>query len=357
MMRAPGLLTLIAAAIAAVLVAVIISAGGGDASTDPRISRPVLTDLTKRLDQIARLTVIHGDAKTTMVRNNGAWLVEEKNDYPADAGKMRRILLALGALRYAEAKTANPTLYSRLDVEDPGKKGEDSQLVTLSDAKGQLMGEMIFGKRRYDMFGGGNDGIYVRKPGEAQSWLANGSLTLPNDTLDWVERPITTINADSIAAIRFIAPDHAVVAVARAKPGAPVTLVGGIPKGQKLKSADALNDLARALDYFSLDDVAPAMSVPFPDKGISQAIFTTNDGMTITVAMVERDEIAKDSGKDVAKKKYWVKILASGTGAAAMKEATALNRRLVPWAFAVPDYKANTFKTRIGDLLEPEKSS
>jgi hypothetical protein len=72
---------------------------------------------------------------------------------------------------------------------------------------------------------------------------------------------------------------------------------------------------------------------------------------------MERDEIAKgDDGKDTTKKKFWVKILAAGTGTAA-KEAATLNRELTPWAYAVPDFKANIFKTRIADVIEPEKNS
>ncbi|MGH6981482.1 MAG: DUF4340 domain-containing protein, partial [Stellaceae bacterium] len=337
--------------------AVLVSVGGGSTATDPRVGHPVLANLTQRLGDVARITDIKGDTKTTLVRRDGVWRVEEKYDYPADAGKMKTTLFGLAALRYAEPKTAKPDLYSRLDVEDPGKKGTDSALVTLSDSGGKLMAEMIFGKRRYDIFGGGNDGIYVRKPGEPQSWLANGSLTLPNGTLDWVDRRVTMIKGDTIAAAKFIAPDGATVAIRRAKKGDKLALAGGVPKGQKLKSPDALDDLARALDYFSLDDVMPATSVPFPDKGVSIAEFTTLDGMTITVYMVERDELTKDdSGKDVTKKKYWAKLIATGTGKAA-KDAAELNKRVAAWAYAIPDYKANAFKTRLADLTEPEKSS
>lgn len=357
-MRSSGLYALFGVTIAAVIVAVVLSLGGGrNLSSDPRINQPVMTGLTQRLGDVARLTVIRGDGKTTLLRRNGVWDVEEKNDYPADAGKMKTTLFGLAAVRYAEPKTSKPDLYSRLDVEDPGKKGSDAQLLTLSDASGKLMSEMIFGKRRYDIFGGGNDGIYVRKPGEAQSWLANGSLTLPTSTLDWVDRSITMIKGDDVESVRFIAPDNAVVAIQRPKPGAPLQLVGGVPKGQKLKSTDALDDLARGLDYFSLDNVEPATAVPFPDKGVSQAVYTTRDGLTVTVYMIERDEVAKDdSGKANTKKKYWVKLVASGTGKAA-KEAAKLNQRVAAWAYAVPDFKANTLKTRIGDLIEPEKSS
>ena len=35
--------------------------------------------------------------------------------------------------------------------------------------------------------GGGNDGIYVRKPGDAQSWLARGTLDLSGDTAGWLD--------------------------------------------------------------------------------------------------------------------------------------------------------------------------
>lgn len=356
-MRSSSLIALFGVTIAAVVVAVVISLGGGTAAHDPRVGHPVMTDLTPRLPQVARLTDVRGDAKTTLVRRDGTWLVEQKYDYPADAGKVKTVLFGLAALRYAEPKTAKPALYSRLDVEDPGKKGSDAQLVTLSDAGGKLMGEMIVGKRRYDIFGGGNDGIYVRKPGEARAWLADGSLTLPNSTMDWVDRVITMIKDDTIAAAKFVAPDGATVAIVRAKAGAPLTLAGGVPQGQKLKSDDALAELARGLDYFSLDDVRPAADLPFPDKGASTAIYTTLDGLTVTVSMIERDELSKDdSGKPETKKKYWVKLVASGTGKAA-KAAADLNRRVTAWVYAIPDYKANAFKTRIADLLAPAKSS
>jgi len=357
-MRTSRLFTLFGVTIAAVIVAVLLSLrGGSNPDSDPRINQPVMTGLTQRLGEVSRLTVIRGDGKTTLERRNGVWVVEQKSDYPADAGKVKTTLFGLAALRYAEPKTAKRDLYSRLDVEDPGKKGSDAQLLTLSDAGGKLMSEAIVGKRRYDIFGGGNDGIYVREPGEAQSWLATGSLTLPTSTLDWVDRSITTIKGDDIATARFVAPDNTVVAISRPKPGAPLQLTGGVPKGQKLKSSDGLDDLARGLDYFTLDDVEPATAIPFPDKGVSQAVYTTHDGLTVTVYMTARDETAKDdSGKATTKQKYWVKLVASGTGSAA-KEAARLNRRVAAWAYAVPDFKANTFKTRIGDLLEPEKSS
>jgi Domain of unknown function (DUF4340) len=357
MMRRTGLFVLYGVTVAAVVAAVLVSVGGGRAGTNPLVNRPVLTGLAAHLKDVARLTVVHGDDKTTVLRLAGGWVVEQENDYPADRVKMKRTLLALAALRYAEPKTAKPGLYSRLDVEDAGKKGSDSRLVTLSDAKGQLMDELIVGKRRFDIFGGGNDGVYVRKPGRKQSWLARGSLEMPTGTLDWVDRTITMIPLHRIKSARFTAPGGATVSISRAAEADTFTLAGGIPKGKKLKSSDAVNELGRSLDYFSLDDVMPATALPFPAKETSRAVFTTFDGLTVTVSLIEHDKVTKDQdGKTTVTKKYWVKLLAAGTGKAAT-EADALNRKVAAWAYAVPDFKAADFRTKLSDLLEPAKSS
>jgi Domain of unknown function (DUF4340) len=353
-MRPSRLFALFGATVAAVIAAVLVSLGGSGATVNPLVDRPVLRGLSDQLDQVARLTVIHGDNKTTLLREKGVWVVEQESDYPADPVKMRQTLLALAALRYAEPKTAKPDLYSRLEVEDAGKKGSDSRLVTLANAKGQLMGELIVGKPRYDIFGGGNDGVYVRKPGQAQSWLASGPLQLPTGTLDWVDRTITMIPLHRIKSARFVAADGTTVEVSRAKKTDELTLVGGIPKGDKLKTSDALNELGRSLDYFSLDDVKPASEMPFPKTGTTQAIYTTFDGLTVTVTTMERNLVTKTDGKSTTKKKFWVKLVAAGTGKAAA-EADKINKRVAGWVYAVPDYKATDFNARLSTLVEPEK--
>jgi hypothetical protein len=354
-MRSTGLFSLIGVAILAVVVAIFVSLGGGGGGGDPRVNQQVLPGIDKRLQDVAHLAIIKGDAKTTLGRDkDGVWTVAEMAGYRADGVKLRKILLGLAALRYAEPKTAKPDLYSRLDVENPGKKGEDSRLVTLSDGKGELLGELIVGKRRYDMFGGGNDGVYVRKPGEAQAWLAAGSLDMPSETLDWLDRNLTQIPIEKIKSATFIAADGAKVAIARAKAGDPFALEGGMPAGQKLKSEDGFNELARALSYFDLDEVKRAAELPFPDKGTASSVFTTFDGLTVTVTMLEVDTPAAKNAEK--KQKHWVKITASGAGDAA-KEADALNKKLGGWVYAVPDFKATTFATKLSDLIEPEKQS
>ncbi|HYZ42851.1 MAG TPA: hypothetical protein VE687_19820, partial [Stellaceae bacterium] len=74
------------------------------------------------------------------------------------------------------------------------------------------------------------------------------------------------------------------------------------------------------------------------------ASFTTFDGLTIDVRLIERD------------KTNWVAIAASGSGKAE-PEAKKIEDRVSRWTYAIPVYKANLLKTKLADLLEPAKGS
>src|ERR1700732_5227270 len=95
-------------------------------------------------------------------------------------------------LNFVEPKTQHPGLHPRLGVADPahGK----TALVAVKDKSGGDLAQAIVGKRRYDRLGAGNHGVYLRKPGEAQSWLARGTLDPSGDPSSWLERQIIDIS-------------------------------------------------------------------------------------------------------------------------------------------------------------------
>lgn len=341
-MKHKGLIALLLATAAAVAVAVLVSFSGGDAGVDPLVNQLVLPEVGQRLGEVARVTLVHGGVKTTLLRQGANWVVEEKNDFPVDAAKLHQALLGLAELRYVEAKTRKPELYPRLEVEDAGKKDAKSTLVTVSDAKGSLLGEIIAGKRRVDLLGGGTDGIYVRKPGNAQSWLASGSLDLPDDATQWLDRAIVDLPRDKVREVVLIQPDGSTLDILHDKPDAPLELKGA-PADAKPKP-DALVEPTTALASLTLTDVRPAAAMKLPDSGVSHAEFIGFDGLTIKVALVDQDG------------KSWARLEASGSGAAA-KEAEALNSRLSPWVYAIPDYKAKAMRTKLADVTQPAKPS
>lgn len=343
-MRSKGLWALLAVTAAAVIAAIFVARGGGTLQNDPLAGHPVLPEVAQRIADVGRVTLVHGGAKTTLLRRGDSWVVEEKGDYPANDAKVGQVLLGLAELSFVEPKTKKADLYSRLEVEDADKKDAKSTLVTVADAKGSLLGELIAGKRRVDQLGGGNDGIYVRKPGDAQSWLARGTLDVAGDTPQWLDKKLMDLPQAKVKDATLTAADGGTLAFKRDKPEDKFALSSPPPAGKKLKSEDALDTPAGVLGGLELADVRPAKDFTFPKEGVAQARYESFDGLTVTVSLVQQD------GKD------WARIAASGTGDA-QKQADALNAKLAPWVFALESYKAKMLETKLDDVLETPKGS
>jgi len=340
-MQKRGLILLAAATLALVVLAVVAIATG-----DRGVSRAVpgeraLPGLATRLGDVGSVAIKRNALSLTFVRDGDNWLVAEKGNYPAAAGKVRQIVLAMADLLLVEPKTQQAEFYPRLDVEDPGNG--KSTLVTLKDKSGATLAEMIIGKRRYDRLGTGTDGVYVRKPGDSQAWLARGSLEFSEQLSSWLDRRVLDIPEKRIAKATLTQPDGTKLVITRAKPEDKFTIEDA-PPDAKFKSETVTGEPAMALETLDLDDVKPAAEMPVPDKDVVTGSFTTFDGLTVDVRLLDKDDA------------HWVALSASGSGATE-GEAKAINHKAEHWTYAIPSYKAAQLKTKLADLLEPAKGS
>jgi hypothetical protein len=340
-MHKRGLILLIAATVVFVILAVVAIATGDRNLSRAAPGERALPSLAARLGDIAAVGVKRSALDLTFVRDGDGWLVAEKGNYPAAVGKVRQIALAMADLTLVEPKTQKAEFYPRLEVEDPGKG--KSTLVTLKDQSGAPLGELIIGKRRFDRLGAGNDGVYVRKPGDPQAWLARGSLEFSDQLSSWLDRRIIDIPEKRIAKVTLAQGDGAKLVITRPTADAKFT-VEGAPPDAKFKSETAISEPAMALGTLDLDDVKPAAELAVPDKDVVTASFTTFDGLTVQIRLVDRDNT------------HWIAVTAAGTGAAEA-EAKEIDGRVSRWTYAVPSYKAAALKTTLADLLEPQKGS
>jgi Domain of unknown function (DUF4340) len=342
-MRSWGLLALIVATAIAVVAAVMLSTGLVRPAPDRDAGGPVLPGFAESAAQADHVVLVHGDERITLVRQGDKWAVEEKGLYPVDSGKLRQLLLGLADLRYVEPKTRKPELYSRLQVENAGKPDSKSTLVTVSAEKPGVLAALILGQRRTDALGGGVDGIYLRKPEDPQSWLARGTLELPTEITAWLDRKLIDISLDKIKEVVLTDPGGAKLDIARDKPEDKFALKDA-PADTKLKPETPIDGPARALADLELADVHAATDTPFPTEGVSHAVYTTFDGLTLSIDLYEKDG------------KHWAHFKADGTGDAE-KTATELNDRLSPWVFGLLDYKAKLLTTKLADLTAAAKGS
>ena len=61
--------------------------------------------------------------------------------------------------------------------------------------------ELIVGHRRVRTAGNVPESIYIRRVGEAQSWLAEGRLPVDADPQLWFEREISNIRREQVASV------------------------------------------------------------------------------------------------------------------------------------------------------------
>ena len=340
-MRGKNLAWLWGITVRAVVAAIVVSRGTGPRS-NPRAGTPVMPELAKRMADLGKVVINHADQKTTIERNGTAWTIVERGGYPVDLTKLRQALLGLADLTYFEPKTAQSASYPRLEVEDPGKDSK-SILVTLADTKGALLGEAIIGKHRADQLGGGEGGVYVRKPGNEQSWLARGTLDLAGNTADWLDKKLLDLPAAQMKLVVLAQPDGSKVTLTRDKPADKLHLAD-MPKDKKLKYDSILDDTAGVLGGLQLEDVRPAKGFDYPTSGVAKAQFVTFAGLTVDIELADKDG------------KSWARFAVSGSGDAA-KEATALSAQLSPWIYALPSDKAKTLRDKLDDLVETPKAS
>jgi hypothetical protein len=234
----------------------------------------VFADLKPALGEVEEIRFSKGDgSRTTLRKSADGWVVVERQ-YPADAGRVRELALALANLEVVERKTSDPANYTKLGVEAPDKPTAASTLV-----------EVVAGKKTWTLIvGKGADGrgVYVRKPAEATSSLAAPLISADPDQKRWIDRLLTDIPGASVHEISVKPASGPAYLLTREDRGAADLTLSPIPKGRRPVSSMSLNGQADALTAFHFDEVRaqPATAAAPSDR----ATYRTFDGQVIELA-------------------------------------------------------------------------
>jgi hypothetical protein len=299
----------------------------------------VLPGLEQGINDLATVTLSKGDqTHTTLKRVANGWNVAER-EWPADASKVRKLLLDLGALNIVEEKTRLPANYPALGVEDISSPKAGGTLVELTAPSHSW--SLIVGKSS-----GAKSG-FVRVTGAPQSLLAAPLLSVDADPKSWLQHDLIDVPVTRIREVEEKPAQGAAFSVKRDKASDGDFAVAPLPKGRSLTSPAAGDAIPGALTGLSLDDVRKAPATA--DATRSQATFRTFDGLEIVVS----------GRKDGAHSLVTLSATSSAAGTAA--EAQKLNGRCANWEFEIPDYKYTAIFTPLEDLLvkppEPAKKA
>lgn len=297
----------------------------------------VLPGLEHSINTVTQLTLRKGDGTQATVKRSGeAWSVSERG-WPADVSKVRKLLLALGALNVVEEKTRLPANYASLGVEELTSPKASGTRIEVS-APGRSWA-LIIGKSSNAKSG------YVRVAGAAQSLLAAPLLSVDADPKFWLDRALADLASDRVRQVEEQPGQGPGYSVSRGKKDAPHFGVSPLPRGRELIGPGSADGIPASLSALTLDDAHKAAGGA--DAHASHAVFRTFDGL----------EVEATGRKDGTRSLIALSARASGKDAEA--EATRLNARLAGWEFDVPEYKYTAIFTPLDELLkkppEPEK--
>jgi len=377
-MNQKTLIGLAVAALFAIVIAIVVnhanrpqSEAGGEKETAYLV--PALKDHVNDVDKVV-ITGAESKPVATLTRGANGWSIAEKNGFAADTGKLREFLLKLADAKLVEQKTSSKEKYAALGVEDVADKDAKSVEIELGGLQKPV--KVIIGNANQ------HGGTFVRRAGEAESWLASGSFSVDKKTDSWLRKDLTDIAATRIASIDITRPDGKTVRLAKAAEGDANFKLADVPKGREAGSDYAINGPASTLGGLKFDDALPAKDAPPAEKPL-KARFATFDGLIVDVTAWDKDgkDYAQFSASedektasahvdatlakaksDEATKPADAKAETSAADpakerdaklAALKKEADDLNARFKDWTFVLPAYKYAAINKAPDDFLKP----
>ncbi len=296
--------------------------------------------LLERVNDVTTLSVEHAKGSITLEKGDAGWTVKESGDYQGRAVKIQRTILGLARLRLVESKTRLKEKYAKLGLQDRGSEGSNSKRVKLFDGKGALLGDLLVGKESVGSRGEGSGGLYVRRPGNVQTWLTEGASDITDRRRDWLERKIINIEAKRIRRIVIHHPGGEIVILSKASLETKDFALDNMPKGKKLIDAGTANSVGKALADLLLDDVRKGPQA-FDAAGAVSADFTTFNGLLVSVL------VSKEGDKN------WIRLDVSAEQAAedgAQEEARGIMARTSGWVYGISDYAASNLMKHLDGL-------
>lgn len=348
---------------------------GRQASPPSSESTVLYPDLKKEIEAVTAVRIVKGGTPTVeLKRAEGGWTVAERNDFPADDGKLRKLLTDLADAKVLEEKTSNPESYKALGVEDVSDSAAGGMQIEIDGPKQPV--KLVIGKQA-----SGASSHYVRRAGEPKSWLINKSLDTSSSADQWLRKSVIDVSADRVQSAEVrVGTAKPYTALKKTRADAEFT-VDSLPKGKELSSASAADNFASALSSLALSDVKQASAMT--DKPTAQTTIKTFDGLVVEATGWKKDDkhyVALKSSYDAAQaEKFKVATVetekkdpatdadkkdaatnSEGAPPPADKpatrnveeEVTKANAQLDGWVYEIPSYKYDAIFKPMDELIK-----
>jgi len=236
---------------------------------------------------ISAIELAGAGVNLAITKKDGAWIVDSRDAYPADAGKVNEFIRTMAELKITRALEAGPAFAPRFGMDessaDPQKRG---LTAIFKDASGNELAIVSLGKNieteREGGFMGGPMAVgrYVRNHADTTAFYATGETfaSVSTDASGWLDDSFFSI--EKIRSIELSAKGGTASAwkLVRDNESADFRIDSGTPG--EAADTTATSPLKSLFSYARFDDVVPASvfgSRADPDAKRTATITTFND--------------------------------------------------------------------------------
>ena len=267
------------------------------------------------------------------------WVLPARGDYPANFEQVRHTLIDLATMETVEPKTARADWLPYVGLETPPRGSGTA--ITISDKNEHVLASIIVGNTADLPNAQGATGVFVRHPGDNQSYLARAVYPFHPNLQDWLETGVMLIESARLNTVTITPLSGAAFTVKRDHPSDQQYKLDGAapPKGMAANPA-MVNMVPQLITDFAFVDVQPASQLDF-SKPV-RLVAHTFDGQNIHIDAVT----VKDA--------VWIRVSAeadNGTPTMQRQEAGLINARAAQWAYKLSADKGRLLTMARDNLL------
>jgi hypothetical protein len=305
--------------------------------------------LKESINDVASIDITNDGFTFSVERVQNEWVVPAIRAFPADFALTRARLLGLATAQIIAQKTSNPAFYPQLFLDDATHQGAQSVQVTLK-AQDKVLADVLLGKAE-------GDKMYVRKAGEAQTYLVEHVIPFPKTAKAWLTPTLTDIDQERVKQVSL---STGVTAERQTPFDLKFTFTGELV-GKSLKDPTLADSFGALFSYLQFEDVRPREElVGLPV--LTTAEVTTFDGLHVvlklvaekgtTWAIVDAKTIPTSPRDWEAKKPATAKRpLVLLEPPVVQNEAESLNKIAKKWAFKLQEFKEVRLQSTKESLL------
>jgi hypothetical protein len=250
---------------------------------------PILPAASASPERIQTIRIETQGKLTTLSRNGRQWQLASSSGYPVPGERVESMLKRVGELQAAYVSEDSPPRYNAYGLDGADDPAGHAARISVEDGNGKPIGSVTAGALVTAPGAVQRELTAIMRPNDSRIWLAEGSLKVVSDPLQWTENQIADVPRERVQSLTTTAPDGQRLVIGRDDTGNGLRVSEGLPPGSEQASDWVLDPMFSVLDDLRFADVQRASAFdPLPGD-VWRATWRTTNGLTYDLALIRED--------------------------------------------------------------------